>query len=65
MDQSKARAFRYAIYTRKSSEERRMTPIIVPLWSGWALKTGHKGGHFALLPGHCRNTQTGGGEGRI
>ena len=43
---------------RETLAQRRMTPIFVPLWFGWALKTGHKGGHFALFPGDCRNTQT-------
>ena len=40
---------------RETLAQRRMTPIFVPLWFGWALKTGHKGGHFALFPGDCRN----------
>ena len=35
-----------------------MTPIFLPLWFGWALKTRHKAGHFALFPGDCRNSQT-------
>jgi len=38
---------------RETLAQRRMTPIFVPLWFGWALTTGHKGGHFALLPGDC------------
>ena len=42
---------------RETLAQRRMTPIFV-LWFGWALKTGHKGGHLALLPGDCRNSQT-------
>jgi hypothetical protein len=44
---------------RETLAQRRMTPIFVPLWFGWALKTGHKGGHFALFAGDCRNSQTG------
>jgi hypothetical protein len=43
---------------RETLAQRRMTPIFVLLWFGWALKTGHKGGHFALFPGDCRNSQT-------
>jgi hypothetical protein len=35
-----------------------MTPIFIPLWFGWALKTAHQGGHFALFPRDCRNSQT-------
>ena len=38
---------------RETLAQRRMTPIFVPLWFGWALKTGHKGGHFAMFPGDC------------
>ena len=43
---------------RETFAQRRMTPIFVPLWFGWALKTGHKGGHFELFSGDCRNSQT-------
>ena len=43
---------------RETLAQRLMTPIFVPLWFGWALKTGHKAGHFALFPGDCRNSQT-------
>ena len=35
-----------------------MTSIFVPLWFGWALKTGHKGGHFALFSGDYSDSQT-------
>jgi hypothetical protein len=43
---------------RENLAQRRMTPIFVALWFGWALKTGHKGGHFALFPRDCCNSQT-------
>src|ERR1700757_5219836 len=43
---------------RETLAQRRMTPIFVPLWFGWALKKGHRGGHLALFPGDCRNGQT-------
>ena len=43
---------------RETPAQPRMTPIFVLLWFGWALKTGHKGGHFALFSGDCRNSQT-------
>jgi hypothetical protein len=43
---------------RETFAQLRMTTIFVPLWFGWALKTGHKGGHFALSPGDCRDSRT-------
>src|SRR5271155_4706476 len=43
---------------RETLAQRPMTPILVPLRFGCALKTGHKGGHFALFHGDCRNSQT-------
>jgi hypothetical protein len=43
---------------RETLAHRRMTPMFIPLWFGWALETGHRGGHLALFPGDCRNNQT-------
>jgi hypothetical protein len=40
---------------RETLAHRPMTPIFIPLWFGWALETGHRGGHFALFHGDCRN----------
>jgi hypothetical protein len=43
---------------RETLAQRRITPIFVPLWFGWAFKTGQRRGRLALFPEDCRNSQT-------